>query len=125
MIDGGLDNDVIIGGMDADVLHGSAGQDILISGTTEYDDSPEDLALLSGFWNFALPYASRVDFLQTGVVFGDTTISLEANVNVLGDGVEDTLRGGEGLDWFFAEVIDGITDLEDGEVVDLLTVTEI
>jgi hypothetical protein len=57
--------------------------------------------------------------LRAGV--GSPKSSLKAKVNVLNDGVKDTLIGGTGTDWFFGALDDVFSDrLLVGEDLDML-----
>ncbi len=59
--------------------------------------------------------------LRAGV--GVPLASLRAKENVLNDalsGSADTFTGGNGQDWYFSALDDLITDLAQGEILDLL-----
>jgi hypothetical protein len=102
MIAAGSGRSVIIGGGGGDVIAGGSGDDILISGTTTFDNNFAALASILAEWQRTdKTYSQRISDLRGGnglngankLVWGST---------VLDDNNADTLVGGAGLDWFFA-----------------------
>jgi hypothetical protein len=74
--------------------------------------------LLTG-WLATTSYATRVNALRAGV--GSPKVSLIKKSNVFNDtGSDDKLTGGAGSDWFFRATDDVISDLVNGELIDLL-----
>jgi hypothetical protein len=120
-------NNIVIGGGGGDTLTAGSGSDILIAGTTAYDQNVAALdALLAAWDNSALSYSARVAQLLTGVSYkGGTGLELAALVPGLtvtqpAGSPASTLRGGSGLDWFFAAVTDVIKNQKTGEIVSTL-----
>lgn len=118
--------DLLIGGAGRDRLLGdelwhAGGQDLLISGTTDYDDSPSALGeILKAWTDAATSYVNRVAALQSGV--GPLLdIMLLAGVTVHDDGQEDWLSGYGERDWYFARPgVDKLTDRVPDERLDPL-----
>jgi Ca2+-binding RTX toxin-like protein len=105
-INGGGGKDLLIGGLDADILDGGLGEDLLIAGITNFDANDAALALIMTEWTRAFTsYEERVARLEAGVNSGVTQVALARNVTVFTDNVQDTLRGGPGIepDYFFAD----------------------
>jgi hypothetical protein len=129
---GGAANDLLIGGIGSDHLEGHAGSDILIAGTTNFDNNLLALRALLAEWSRPdESYLQRVANISGSTVNGvhphggeNGDYFLSAST-VQDDGVIDTLDGGAGLDWYFANLDgpgnNGITDrirrLEPGEIV--------
>jgi hypothetical protein len=113
---GGGGRDLLIGGLGSDTLLGSDGDDILIGGTTAHDTNLTALTALMAEWTRTdLGYAERIDHLQNG---GGLNGSYRLNTStVFSDGIANTLTGGAGLDWFFANDLDTITDRDPQEQV--------
>jgi Ca2+-binding RTX toxin-like protein len=111
--------DILSGGFGADVLLGGDDEDILIAGRTTSDLNIENLLRLQTQWISSNSYNTRVRNLRDGV--GSPTVSLKAKVNILNDGgADDRLTGGSHRDWYFRAIDDVITDLADGETIDVL-----
>jgi hypothetical protein len=113
--------DLILGGDGADLLRGpdSRGrsleddQDLLLAGRTAYDADDPALCAILAEWVSTRDYARRVDRLQRGVdglpVLDTTTI--------FRDGFADQLKGGPGVDWYFATLgEDLLIDPQVGEI---------
>jgi extracellular elastinolytic metalloproteinase len=113
---GGRGRGVLIGGQGADRLVGGASDDLLIGGTTAFDDDPASLFAVLSEWSSARDYATRIANLTgTGTgprLNGNTFLT---DLTVLDDGVQDTLTGSSGLDWYWALGQDTITDRKPGE----------
>jgi Ca2+-binding RTX toxin-like protein len=118
---GSTGRNVMIGGTGADMLTGGSGDDLLVAGRTDYDDAtPANIAALMSILNeWARPdlpvetsYASRVAHvrgttpppmsppaLNTDLLYSH----LAPGGTVHNDTDKDTLIGGDGRDWFFAQ----------------------
>ena len=121
MLQGQAGRDILIGGLGADTLDGGADDDILIGGKTTSDAVIGKLNDLRAELISGNLYGTRITNLRAGV--GPSVASLKAKVTVTNDatsGSVDTLTGGTGQDWFFKSLDDVITDLFDGETLDLL-----
>ena len=114
---------VLVGGQGDDRLQGGISDDILIGGRTAWDTNDLALTAIMEEWTSPRSYATRVANLR-----GDST-GPRANgdfyFNMTGryatvfddDGGKDELRGGNGLDWFFADDNDDLIDLRLDEYV--------
>jgi hypothetical protein len=106
---GGDGRDILIGGLGSDTLLGGAGDDVLIGGTTAYDANYAALVALHAEWvRTDQTYAQRVAHLTDG---GGLNGGYRLYVGwlsrtVYDDGAANTLTGGDGLDWFFANSSD-------------------
>jgi Ca2+-binding RTX toxin-like protein len=117
---GGGGRDLLIGGTGADQIDGRGGQDLLISGTTDFDIDDQALMGFLSEWTSDRTYAERIANLMgtgSGAAFtarlnGD--YFLTANV-VVDDNAADTLLGGAGTDFYFANTI-----LENGDAATIL-----
>ena len=120
---GGSGRDVLIGGTGADRVVGGPGDDLLIAGRTIYDDDAQALCTIFHEWTDDACYGTRVGRLTRGVNGVRLT-----DATVLDDGVEDTLTGASGTDWFFATIEgrrrDKVTDRHHGEVLTALRPVE-
>jgi Ca2+-binding RTX toxin-like protein len=120
---GGPGRDVLIGGGGADRLNGgtvfpddASEDDLLIAGSTAYDTDPAALAAIAQEWARDAGYDERVANLMSGVG-EDGSIRLDATT-VFDDGEADVLTGGDGQDWFFANLDqDVLADRLDTELV--------
>jgi hypothetical protein len=95
----------VIGSADADEGAEDNGSDILIAGLTIYD---QDLPALENVFNKwrSVPddYSSRVARVVTDSVAIWDDPFLAAGITVFDDQSTDTLKGGLGLDFFFADL---------------------
>jgi len=106
--DGG--RDFLIGGAGSDTLRGGPAQDILVGGSTVHDANFTSLKQIRNRWNrIDLSYAARINLIKT-------TAPVLNHSN--DDGVQDILRGDEGVDWFLINPGDALPDLQAGEQVD-------
>jgi hypothetical protein len=118
-ITGGTGRSLLIGGTGSDMITGGSADDIIISGTTNFDASHTALmAILSEWKRTDKTYSQRIADLRNGGGLNGA-IRLIAGTTVHDDGAGDTLTGGAGLDWFFANlgpggVVDHITDRNNG-----------
>lgn len=107
-LDGGADRNILIGGLGQDIVFGGTDEDILIGGSTKYDNKQFVLVIMLLEWKRTdLNYDQRItDLRVTGVQGGLYKLD---SASVIDDGVVDKLKGGLGLDWFWATNID-LTD---------------
>lgn len=107
---GGKDGDLLIGGSGADTLKGLDGDDILLAADfmagESFSDIQSALRYIMEQWSAPSSYSTRINVLYDYVWS-----------RVTDDDSVDTLFGGEGLDWFFANLTGGTRDL----IRDLLT----
>jgi len=111
---GGKGRDLLIGGTGADELQGKDGDDILIGGVTSYDANELALMAVLKEWSRTdRAYQQRVANLSNASVGGvNPNGSLAAGFlltasTVKSDGSENELKGGSGMDWYFAN-LDGV-----------------
>ncbi|MFO0875988.1 MAG: RHS repeat-associated core domain-containing protein [Gemmataceae bacterium] len=106
--------DLLIGGLGADTLAGNGESDMLIGGTTDHDNNVSSLDLLMQEWTrIDSSYVIRRDRLlgtRPGGKNGAYKLSIRT---VHDDGIEDTLTGGLGQDWFFGQPAE-LTDRNQG-----------
>ena len=114
-LSGGGVRDIIFGGFGADLISGGNGEDILVGGKTTYDNDVDAIrAILAEWTTNARGFQQRSDN-----IFGTGTGSrLNGNYflndsTVTDDGVLDAISGGNGRDWFFAQLGE-ITDFVSG-----------
>lgn len=127
--------DILIGGQGADVLKAGKNEDILIAGTTSYDSvssaNQQALAAILAEWSRTdLGFTERMNHL-TGTTPGGWNGSnllkggsgnFDPTNTVFNDTDVDTLTGGMGTDWFFANsagfgTLDSVLDLALSEVL--------
>ena len=108
---------ILSGGSGTDQLTADSGDTILIGGSTNFDKSLAALeAILAEWARTDETYAQRV-----GHIHGFTTGGLNGNYFLKASMVNcgataDTLNGGSGLDWFWANLaLDTITGLQSGD----------
>jgi hypothetical protein len=122
MITAGSGRSVIIGGGGGDVITGGSGDAILISGTTTFDNNFAALASILAEWQRTdKTYSQRITDLRTGTGLNGAN-KLIWGSTVLDDNNADTLVGGAGLDWFFANqgpggIIDTIRNFRSPEQI--------
>ena len=121
VLNGGAGRDILVGRGGADQLLGGSDDDILIGGSTAYDLLPDRWETimqewgrhdLSGTWQEQ--YDARINDIRFGGgLNGSVTLGLS---QVTDDGAVDVLSGSWGLDWFFMQGADTISDgLQPGE----------
>jgi hypothetical protein len=94
--------DILIGGVGADRLYAGTAGDILIDGTTAYDrNSAALLSLLAEWQRTDIGYQQRIADLRGGL--GLSAGYKLTSATVTSDYDVDTLYGGPGQDWFWAE----------------------
>jgi len=112
---GGPNRSLLIGGAGADVIVGGSEDDILIGGKTSYDANTTALNAILNEWKRSdLTCLDRIDNLN-GTVSGGLNGSFDLNsTTVIDDHVADTLLGGAGQNWFWANLGEAI-DIKPGE----------
>ncbi len=93
VLTGGDGRDLLIAGLTASQLLGGDDEDILIGGTTLHDTNAANLKAIQDIWTSGASYNDRVNSLRG---------ELLATGNVFSNGVQDTLFGQGGTDFFFA-----------------------
>jgi hypothetical protein len=117
---GGLGRDIEIGGSGPSALRAGSGGDILIGGTTDFDTNAAALAAVLAEWSRTdADYTTRIAHLMNG---GGLNVTQNSNVllnssTVHSDGMANNLYGGPGMDWFFAGMLDVLSNKTSGEVV--------
>jgi hypothetical protein len=118
-ITAGSGRSLLIGGTGGDVLKGGAADDLLIAGTTNFDANHAALMSILREWQRTdKTYAQRIGDLKNGGGLNGSN-KLIRGTTVHDDVATDTLTGGTGLDWFFANlgpggILDHITDRNNG-----------
>ncbi len=83
----------------------------MIGGKTSFDFNPTAMLTILQEWQSADAYATRIAKIRNGGGLNGTN---ELNVStVTDDAAADSLTGGAGLDWFWANLAE-ITDLNNG-----------
>jgi Peptidase M10 serralysin C terminal len=119
VVTGGSGRSILIGGAGTSTIKGGPADDILIAGTTSFDANHAALMSILAEWQRTdKTYAQRIADLRNGGGLNGTT-KLIWGATVQDDDGSDTLTGGPGLDWFFANlgpggVVDHITDRNNG-----------
>jgi uncharacterized repeat protein (TIGR03803 family) len=118
LLTAGSGRTILVGGAGADTLIGGSNDDLLISGTTTFDKNLSALLSILAEWRSAKDYETRVSDLRNGGGLNGTH-KLVWGSTVNDDNAADSLTGGAGLDWFFANlgpggIVDTITDLNNG-----------
>ncbi len=123
-ITGGSNRDLLIGGTGGDTMNGGGGDDILVAGTTSYNDNLGALESIMAEWTSSHSYSDRVKNISNGtgsVSRLNGAFFFIDGWTVFDDSKADTLTGGSGTDWFFANkdtgIVDVITDKSSGETV--------
>ncbi len=96
---GGQGNDLLVGDAGVDRLVGEAGDDILIGGSLALADGDNSLKPIMDEWTNPTKFEDRVSAVQAMLV-------------VSHDSDADKLTGSSGLDWFFYDGLDVVTDLD-------------
>lgn len=114
MLTGGNNRDILIGGNGADTLNGGNGDDILIAGTTSFDAkttaNQQALCKILDEWLTGLTYTTRINHLRgttSGGLNGASWLIVAPGPSrtVFDDASVDSLTGGMGLDWYFANTV--------------------
>jgi Ca2+-binding RTX toxin-like protein len=116
---GGAGRDILIGGLGSDTITAGSGDTILVGGSTNFDRNlSAQEAILAEWARTDETYAQRVSHIH-----GFTTGGLNGRFFLKASTVHfgaspDTLNGGSGMDWFWANVaMDTITGQQPGEQV--------
>lgn len=107
VLNGGTGRNVLIGGFQADRLIGLGEEDVLIAGNVTFEANGAALAAVLAEWRSERDYPTRIANLRgegSGPRENEEVFlsALGGNATVLEDAAQDTLKGGAGLDWFFA-----------------------
>lgn len=129
-LQGDAGRDVLIGGDGGDTLSGGDDDDILIGGTSSHETNPAALDAIMIEWtrtdlsgSSLSVYEQRKDHLYNGTGHADGVRlrSDGATPTVRSDAYIDNLTGGNGFDWFWANLtdpalpLDNLTDRATGE----------
>jgi Ca2+-binding RTX toxin-like protein len=115
---GGQGRDILIGGSGQATLNAGSGGDILIGGTTDYDNNAAALAAVLAEWSRTdIDYTTRIAHLNGSMSGGLNGSYLLNTGTVHGNGLADNLYGGPGMDWYFAGIMDVISNKTAGEMV--------
>lgn len=125
---GGTQRDLLLGGLGADTLNGSSGDDLLVASLVSFEAQREALIAIYNEWNSTRTFAQRTANLWgsgTGTRSnGSTFLNSDANDavtdTVFADGDIDSLTGGSGQDWFFADLADSNDFISTGTAPDKL-----
>ena len=128
---GGAGRDLAVGGTGADTVQGGADEDIVTGGTIAYfveATRQADLVAIDGImraWTRTdADFASRTTPLLAGVGGGGESPGPYAlnPTTVKSDAVKNTLSGADSTDWYLANTLDLLTDLNSppGELVTLI-----
>ena len=128
---GGAGRDLAVGGTGADTVQGGADEDIVTGGTIAYfveATRQADLVAIDGImraWTRTdADFASRTTTLLAGVGGGGESPGPYAlnPTTVKSDAVKNTLSGADSTDWYLANTLDLLTDLNSppGELVTLI-----
>lgn len=117
-LSGGTGANILIGGAGADSLTGGANDDLLLAATYQFEQNVTSLTALRAEWSSVSSYSDRLAHLQgtlAGGANGSTTLT---KATVTDDGVNDSLTGGGGRDWFIGTSLaaDTVTDQAVDEV---------
>jgi hypothetical protein len=116
----GIGRNILIGGPGADVLTGGTDDGLLIGGTTSFESNHAALRSVLAEWQRPdADYGRRLTDLEYSGGLNGTSVLTWGTTVVAGTG--DTLTGGAGRNWFFANLYTGnkdtITNLKPGEQV--------
>ncbi len=117
--------DFLIGGAGADTIQGLAGDDLIIAGATDYGISNQIEPHLAVFseWLAAKTYEDRVDNIIGASGAPDPLPSadqLADGVSVFDDSEIDSITGGSGDDFYFADLDPTIEDVLTDKAIDEL-----
>ncbi|MFM2217406.1 MAG: hypothetical protein RL240_1724, partial [Planctomycetota bacterium] len=111
---GGNQRDLLLGGTGADALTGSGGDDLLVASQTNFDAQRNALIAVYNEWTSARTFAQRTANIwgngtgsrSNGEYYLNSDSSDQVTDTVFADGNVDSLIGGLGQDWFFANLAD-------------------
>ncbi len=122
-LDGGNNHDLVVGGEGADVVRGGSGEDIVLPGNFQGISGASAINVLVE-WTSDRTFEERVANLTDGsgsLDRANLSTFIVAGDTALDDTDSDTLEGGTGRDWFFANPDDdSLLDFETDEVLDSL-----
>lgn len=110
-LDAGKGSAVLVGGDGNDELKGADGHNILIGGkgNDKLDAGKGNAILIGGYTNYDDPSASNftaLDAVMAALTSGGATLPTLLNAaTVHDDGAADVLSGGDGIDWFYANLV--------------------
>jgi acid phosphatase len=109
-IEGGTGRNILIGGSGRSTIHAHNGEAILVAGTTNFGADAEVLQLLENEWSSTDDLLTRQTKIEAGV--GIAHMFALSDQTVHSNGQANRLKGGSGLDWFFANLhTDHIDDM--------------
>jgi hypothetical protein len=108
---GGTQRDLLFGGLGGDTLNGSSGDDLLVASYVSFEAQREALISIYNEWNSTRSFAQRTANIlgsgtgprSNGSYFLNSDVSDAITDTVFADGDIDSLTGGLGQDWFFAD----------------------
>jgi Ca2+-binding RTX toxin-like protein len=111
---GGSQRDLLLGGSGADALTGSGGDDLLVASQTNFDAQRNALIAVYNEWTSNRTFAQRTANIwgngtgsrSNGEFYLNSDSSDQVTDTVFADGNVDSLIGGLGQDWFFADLAD-------------------
>jgi hypothetical protein len=111
---GGSQRDLLLGGSGSDALNGSAGDDLLVASQTNLDAQRNALIAVYNEWTSARTFAQRTANIwgngtgsrSNGEYYLNSDSSDQVTDTVFADENVDSLIGGSGQDWFFANLAD-------------------
>jgi Ca2+-binding RTX toxin-like protein len=114
VLSGGAGRDILIGCAGADQIDGGNGEDLLIAGTTSYDANTAALLALAREWSRTdADFMTRVMHLRLGGGLNGTFVLKPSTV--FDDAAADSVTGGMGPDWLWANLSQDHTDFDPAE----------
>jgi ELWxxDGT repeat protein len=107
--------DLIVGGSGLDRLWGGGGQDILVAGIVE--QGPGVLSAVLSEWQSNQRYSQRVQNIRDGLSSGSESLTFSTLIRP--DAAVDQLFGQAGLDWFYGEMSDAVSNRREREELEL------
>jgi Ca2+-binding RTX toxin-like protein len=118
---GDAGRDILVGGIGRDVLRGGSGEDLLLGDSLSSEsNSWTFLRSLQAAWSSVGDIAQRINNMSLGG--GQNGISTHIGDAIVKDSTPDSLAGGTDANWFIAEDVDTLFDLEEalGDVLDII-----
>lgn len=114
ILTGGTQRDLLLGGLGADTLNGSSGDDLLVASFVSFETQRDALLAIYNEWISTRTFAQRTANIwgngtgprSNGNSFLNSDPSDAITDSVFADGDIDSLTGGSGQDWFFADLND-------------------